>query len=594
MTEHRCDVLVIGAGAAGLRAAIAAHEAAPNLDVLVITKGEAGRSGATAWACSDRMAFHATLPYTAPGGPDNWRRHAEDIYRIGGYVSDGDLAGILARESAQAFEYLDRLGVPWVKREGRAEQFVTDGSEFARACYTGPYTARDIEQALLARVRQTPVRALENQQAVDLLVGRDGCAGAVGLDQRTGEPWRIPARAVVLATGGAGEAYAVHVYPAGMTGDGYAMAYRAGAELVNMEFIQIGLSSVATQLACSGSVMRAVPRFSDGRGHEFLARRLDMSPAEVHNLVFAKGSKWPASVEEQTTRLDIAVARELGARERVFLDFSRDPEGFDLACLEEKHRERFEAEAGPRRDPAQDSTPLGRLRQINPQVVEWLKERGVDLERGHGIEIAPAVQHFQGGVKIGEWGETAVPGLYACGECAGGQHGANRPGGNALLDTQVFGRRAGEAAARHAVETPAAGAVQRTDTLPAFEAGGAASSEARTRLRLGMSGHAAVIRTPEGLSDLLALIADIHARGIAVDRRGPSHAFETRELLDVAEMVVRAAAMRTESRGPHLYFTDPAGDPAPRDDANWRKYLVITRREGEMRLEARTPQPLPT
>ena len=107
-----------------------------------------------------------------------------------------------------------------------------------------------------------------------------------------------------------------------------------------------------------------------------------------------------------------------------------------------------------------------------------------------------------------------------------------------------------------------------------------------------MSGHAAVIRTAAGLSDLLAMIADIRARGIAVDRRGPGHAFETRDLLDVAEMVVRAAAMRTESRGPHLYFTDPAGDPAPRDDANWRQYLVITRREGEMRLEARTPQPL--
>jgi len=592
MTEHACDVLVIGAGGAGLRAAIAAREVAPDLDVLLVSKGEVGRSGATACACSDRMAFHATLPHTEPGGADHWRHHAEDIYRIGGFVSDGNLAAILAREAGDAFEYLDRLGVPWVKREGRAEQFVTDGSEYARACYTGPYTARDIEAALLARLRETRVRVLEHQQAVDLLLDDGGCVGAVGLDERTGEPWRITARAVVLATGGAGEAYAVHVYPSGMSGGGCAMAYRAGAELVNMEFIQIGLSSLATQLACSGSVMRAAPRFTDSRGREFLARRLGGSAIETCNLVFAKGAKWPVSFEEQTARVDIAVARELAARERVFLDFARDPEGFEMAALEAAHRRRFEAEAGARRDPAQDGTPLGRLLQINPQVVEWLAERGVDLRAGHRVEVAPAVQHFQGGVKIGEWGETTVAGLFACGECAGAQHGANRPGGNALLDTQVFGRRAGKAAARRAGEAPAAGA--RNDGLPALAAEGATSSEARTRLRLGMSAHAGVIRTAEGLAELARLIGDIRARGIAEDERGAAHAYETRDLVDVAEMVARAAAMRTESRGPHLFFADAAGDPAPRDDGAWRTYVVIRRRGGEMHLEARAPRPLPT
>jgi succinate dehydrogenase/fumarate reductase flavoprotein subunit len=98
------------------------------------------------------MAFHATLPYTEPGGSDNWKYHAEDIYRIGGYVSDGNLALILAREAREAFEYLDRLGVPFVKRSGgRADQFITDGSEYARACYTGPRTANHIEEALLRK-----------------------------------------------------------------------------------------------------------------------------------------------------------------------------------------------------------------------------------------------------------------------------------------------------------------------------------------------------------------------------------------------------------------------------------------------------------
>ncbi len=142
-----CDVLIIGAGGAGLRAAIEAKETFKKGRVFLVTKGSFGKSGVTATACSDRMAFHATLPYTEPGGPDNWRYHAEDIYRIGGYVSDGDLAIISAKESQAAFEYLDRLGVPFVKRKnGLTDQFVTDGSEYARACYTGPKTANDIRR----------------------------------------------------------------------------------------------------------------------------------------------------------------------------------------------------------------------------------------------------------------------------------------------------------------------------------------------------------------------------------------------------------------------------------------------------------------
>src|SRR4030042_744154 len=117
MERIKSDVLIVGVGGAGLRAAIEAKETFPKGKILLVTKGFLGTAGVTATACSDRMAFHATLPYTEPGGPDNWKYHAEDIYRIGGYVSDGDLAIILAKESQAAFEYLDRLGVPFVKRK---------------------------------------------------------------------------------------------------------------------------------------------------------------------------------------------------------------------------------------------------------------------------------------------------------------------------------------------------------------------------------------------------------------------------------------------------------------------------------------------
>jgi len=272
MQEYSCDVLIIGGGGAALRAALEIVEKEPSARVILVTKGKLGKSGVTATACSDRMAFHATLPFTEPQGEDNWRYHADDIYRIGGYVSDEDLAQILAKNSKEAFEYLDSLGVPWVKKEGRPEQFVTDGSKYARACYTGPYTANHIEEALIERIKTTSIKVLEDIMLVDLILSSsmDRVVGAFGLDIKDNLVL-FKAKTTILATGGAGEVFEINVYPDGMTGDGYAMAYRAGAELVNMEFIQIGLSSVKTKLACSGSMMRALPRLINDEGKEFLA-----------------------------------------------------------------------------------------------------------------------------------------------------------------------------------------------------------------------------------------------------------------------------------------------------------------------------------
>ena len=148
MRRINTDILIVGAGGAGLRAALSAFESSPEIDITVISRGEAGRHGLTANACSDRMAFHATLPSTEPVGANAWKEHAKDIYEKGRYVSDPNLAELLAKKSGDALYKLIDLGVPFVKDEnGIPDQFVTDGSEYARACYTGPYTARDIENA---------------------------------------------------------------------------------------------------------------------------------------------------------------------------------------------------------------------------------------------------------------------------------------------------------------------------------------------------------------------------------------------------------------------------------------------------------------
>ncbi len=603
----QCDVLIIGGGGAGLRAAIEAREILKKGKILIVTKGILGKSGVTATACSDRMAFHATLPYTEPQGPDNWKYHAEDIYRIGGYVSDGDLALILAKEAREAFEYLDRLGVPFVKKEdGRADQFITDGSDYARACYTGPRTANHIEEALLRKAFSMDIGIVNHYMMTDLITYRGRVIGAFGIDERQDQIEKrltvFAAKTVILATGGAGEIYGIHVFPICMTGDGYATAFRAGAGLVNMEFIQSGLSSIKTKLACSGSMMRAVPRFLNDRGEEFLPNYFprDTSLNEIYNLVFEKGASWPVSLEKKTRLIDIAVFKERDKGHRIFLDYSKNPEGFKFQELETKWQERYQREIKREgRAEERNRSPLHRLSEINPESIEWLKEYRIDLHAGEGIEIAPCIQHFQGGVRINEKGHTSLKGLYAAGECAGGQHGANRPGGNALLDGQVFGKIAGREAALETksfnkkIEVSSCRIKEYLAKLKKMEKGNKAS-EIRREVQSITSRFASVVRTEEGLKKGLKTLEGLRKERIALDENGLVYALETENILDVAEMVLRSCLFRKESRGSHLFFARYEDHyPTPSKDPEWRRYIVIQKQKDKMVLKKRIPIPPP-
>ena len=584
------DVVIIGSGGAALRAALAAADMSAS--VLVLTKGELGKAGVTALSCSDRMAFHATLGHTEPGGPDAWRYHAEDIYRIGGRVSDAGLARVLAQGAAEAFHYLDGLGVPFAKNaDGLADQFVTDGSHYARACYTGPYTANHIHEGLRNEFCRRGLPILENVMATDLALDAAGRAAGV----RLADGRLIAAGAVILATGGAGEVFEVNVFPPGMTGDGHAMAYRAGAELVNLEFIQIGLSSTKTKLACSGSLMRAWPRLVTKDGREFLRDYFPPGtpPEQVYAVLFKKGASWPLAYRDESHVVDIAVFSEMQKGHPVFMDFSTNPAGLDLAKMDPSLWAKYRTIAAlDLTRPPYAVSPLARLKAINMPSVEWLSQRGIVLERGDRIELAPACQHFQGGVKINERAATSVPGLFACGEVAGGQHGANRPGGNALMDSQVMGRVAGEQAAALARGSkPGA-------PLPAPPAGDAATTgdlidvrEARRVIQHLMTMRAGVKRTADGVREGLAKLAAITRRPWDAREAGEEFLAETRNIALVAEMVLTACGTRTESRGPHLSFDAPdATRPLPRQDPAWQKYLVIRRdKAGILVIEPQKP-----
>lgn len=579
------DVLILGGGGAAIRAAIAAKEKAPGAAVALMTKGALGHSGVTAIACSDRMAFHATLPHTPPGGGDAWRHHAHDIFKLGGEVSDRHLADILARGSAEAFEFLRESGVPWAMRDGLPDQFITDGSDYPRACYTGPKTAVHIEEALVARLAGCGVTVLDRSMALDFVCGERGVEGVIACDTRDGALFAVACPNVVLATGGPGGAYLHNVYPAGMTGDGWRMAYDAGAELVNVEFIQFMISSMKTKLLLSGSMMRAVPRIVNELGEEILYKYLPegTTPEQVHNLTFAKGYHFPVSFEDATHIIDIAVAKECRAGHTVYANFALNPIGFDFESLDETFRARY------RREMVQDlgaqkryESPLNRLREINPKSLDIFRERGIGIPEAGVIEVVSAAQHFQGGVKINEKGRTRVPGLWAAGEVAGGQHGANRPGGNALMDCQVFGRIAGEEAAA-SERYPQIGFVE--ESARAFEAAlppegdSAAVGRMFQKVARRLNESGGVVRVK---ADMESAAADLAAMEVDMDRaRGLDCIRAWTELRGAwfsALTILCASSMRTESRGPHLMFADDSLTALlPGDDAHWRRYIVIAK-----------------
>jgi succinate dehydrogenase / fumarate reductase flavoprotein subunit len=241
------------------------------------------------------------------------------------------------------------------------------------------------------------------------------------------------------------------------------------------------------------------------------------------------------------------------------------------------------------------ASPLNRLREINPASIEWLKDYGIDLEAGNPIEIAPSIQHFQGGIRIRERGNASIKGLYAAGECAGGQHGANRPGGNALLDGQVFGKIAGREAAAEAKSIEKrleinSSQVMRYVAKLKNRGEGREASEMRRKIQSITSQVASVVRTEEGLKKGLKELMDLKKEEIVRDEKGLIFALETENIRDVAEMVLRASLMRKESRGPHLFFAhfdDP--QPLPVRDPKWRRYIVIENQRGKMVLKKRVP-----
>ncbi len=581
MEPFLTDILVVGSGGAGLRAALAAKEYDPALKVTIITPGQVGADSLTGTACSDRMAFHVAFPHTPPGGDQAWKEHAKDIYVRGGCVSDPNLAVLLAYKAREAFDYLDKLGVPWVRTsDGKPEQFLTDGSAYPRACYTGPYTARDIHKALLAEVRRQGITILEGHRMRRLRMGKKEGEQSrlLAIDISSGESGTITASAFILATGGPGALFGSPLYPPGSDAIPFFMAMMNGARLVNLEFIQYGLASPETTLACSGSIPRALPKVVDKNGNEFL---LDMKlPGGFESyleLLFMKGASWPVSAESSALPIDIEIGRERSFGSDVYFDFRDNPSG-----LNEKLYSGIVSRRWLGKELAYAATPIERLRQANPQVIEWFKERGVDLTESP-IEVRHEAQHFQGGILINERAETGVPGLYACGECAGGQHGANRPGGNSLLDGQVMGAIAGKEAARFV--SGMAGQPEPAADLPLSDFAdlsnlctpdGLHPDEIVEKLHNTLRERMGVFRTMDGLRQASGELDELLEQGVRSDGEDDRSAVNAILNIIIAQAFIEAASRRIESRGSHVFIKSTDNfTPYPADNINGRVWLGV-------------------
>jgi succinate dehydrogenase/fumarate reductase flavoprotein subunit len=524
MVELNCDVLIVGGGAAGSRAALEAKRCQPDLRVLLAVSGEYGKTGSTQLIASESLGINA--PFNFAGDGDSADVYYQDMLSTGGGLSDPRLCRIIADESCTRIRDLTDLGLVLDSNGGVPIQTKLSGCTKARSLTCGGSTGREMLNALQKGIAEVGVDILEDTRILDLCQDDNRrVIGAVGL--RHGEPVVIHAAATVLATGGAGCLFRKNVNPPTLEGDAWAIAYRAGARLVNLEFFQIGPVVVKPKIKfiIHGHMWKLNPKLTNGKGEEFLANYCPdgVTAAEV---IDAKTMSYPFSVRTVAKYLDIAIFKEImsgrgTANEGVF---------FDVTHVGEQE-----------------------LRCRAPITYDTLRKAGTDLSKER-IELGLAVQNFNGGIMIDEDGFTGVEGLYAAGEVTGGVHGADRPGGNNLIDTQVFGCRAGRAASDFAQS--AAGRKSRTPLTCGDSTGlQARTSEdneiARKRAAL-YEKELTVVRTANGLRKVLEFIAEQTPKSTSCAERNG---------LLVGQTIALAALIREESRGTHYREDFPVTVP---------------------------------
>ncbi|HUI34931.1 MAG TPA: FAD-binding protein [Stellaceae bacterium] len=533
MTHLDTDVLIVGAGGAGTYAAISAARSGAG-SILLLDKSLVGRGGATIMA---QMTVAAAL---AEESDDDWRLHLNDTLAAGRGLCDEALAAILCEEAPARMREMGEWQVGWARRDsGRIAQVTAPGHSRPRCCYvdflnTGPAVAATLRR----RVSRTDaIRRLSNLIVTDLVTADGAVVGAVALDAASGEPVTIAAAATIIATGGLTRIYRRNSASANMGGDGYALALNAGAQLVDMEFVQFfPIGHLAPRLVGMDPIMwdpfryKLGGRLLDGRGEEFLAR-YGSDEAGVYTT--------PRDIATYAIVSEVAAGRG-SLHGGVFLSFEHVPPA-DLA-----------AAFGP--------------------VIERLAKNGINLARAP-VEVSPIAHYHMGGIAVDERMASTVPGLFAAGEAVGGANGANRLSGNAISEALVFGERAGRfaASARRLAGWSAAAAAEHVERIRSLADGCKGDGSATVLLedmRGLMNDSVGPLRDAPGLERALERLVEMRDAlpSLAINPGREFNAslgdwFELRASLAAAEAVIRAALARHESRGAHQRTDFPNSNP---------------------------------
>jgi succinate dehydrogenase / fumarate reductase flavoprotein subunit len=525
MTPLKTDVLVIGAGGAGMYAALEAARA--GADVILADRSLIGRGGATVMA---QMTVAAALGEQTP---DNWEYHLADTITAGRGLCDEKLAALLCEDGPRRIREMDSWKVGWARENGHIKQAQAPGHDRPRCVYvdflsTGPAVSRTLRTRLNDA---SGIRRIGDLLIVDITVHDGEARGATALHIPTGRIVPIAAKAVVIATGGLTRLYRRNSASSNMGGDGYALALRAGAELIDMEFVQFfPIGHLAPRLVGMDPIMWDPFRYKLGG-----------------KLLNAEMREFEQDYATRDTRSD---GRYVLTRDLATFAISK------------------EVEAG-RGSPAggaylsfQHVAPEEIRRSFGP-VVDRLAANGIDLAH-QPIEVAPIAHYHMGGIRVNETLETRVAGLFACGEAIGGANGANRLSGNAITETFVFGARAGHQAASLAMRRPEPPADVVADPAIDFLRSAQRRDAPNTAALLAslqslMSDKVGPFRTDDKLRFAIGKLAEIK-RDIG-DRPLISSPgsfdpvlvdwLDLRNMLLVAQAVTLPALARTESRGAH-------------------------------------------
>ncbi len=560
MAYHRYDVVVVGAGGAGLSAAL---QLAGNASIAVVTKLYPTRSH-TGAAQGGVAASLGNME------EDHWEWHLYDTVKGGDYLVDQDAAEILVKDAIDAVVGLEHMGLPFSRTpEGKIAQRKFGGhtrnfgeGPVQRACYSADRTGHMILSTLYQNSVKHKVNFFDEHHLLDLIFTDDGrCAGVITYELRTGELHVIHAKAVIMATGGAGRVFKITSNAMASTGDGMSVAFNHGVPLMDMEFMQFhptGLARLGILVSEAARGEGGIVRNSTGEG--FAARYAptmkDLAPRDMMSRFI-----WQ----------EIKEGRGIDGKDYVLLDLTH----LSAETIAEK------------------------LPDISDFARVYL---GVEPTE-EGIPIQPTAHFTMGGIPTNNDGQvirdpsgTIIPGLYAAGECACVSiHGANRLGTNSLLELLVFGRRAGKQALRDLPNLELADLPKNSDdagkehvaTVKA-RTGGPRVADIRARLQESMTLNLSVSREATGMQETLSLIQELKQdyQQVSVDDKGTKYnidlmeAFELGHLLNVAEVMAQGALDRQESRGAHY-----RSDFTTRDDVTWLKHTMAHKRGESLNMD---------